>query len=84
MSDSLTSRDKFIRATDDPAHLIIRTLEDLYDLWLLPELLAEPPLRLYSKPLVDFARSVLCEPAADIDWMVIALRWALKPLSATS
>jgi hypothetical protein len=89
--NNLTSRNKFILVTDDPTDLTIRTWEDLYDLWLLPTLLAQPPLRLYPKPLVDFADSVLCEPAADIDWIynreAVGVRTALgdvlKQLKAT-
>jgi hypothetical protein len=76
---------------DDPLHRTIRTWEDLYDDWLHPTLLAQPPLRLYPKPLVEFADSVLCEPAADIDWIYnreavgarTALGDVLKQLKAT-
>ena len=72
--------------------LTIRTWQDLYNYWLLPKLLAAPPLRLYPKPLVDFADSVLCEPAADIDWIhnrvALGVRTALgevlKRLKATN
>ena len=91
MRNNLTSRNKFILVTDDPTDLTIRTWEDLYDLWLLPTLLAQPPLRLYPQPLVEFAESVLCEPAADIDWIynreAVGVRTALgdvlKQLKAT-
>ena len=91
MGEHLTSREEPIRGADDPPRLTIQTWEDLYDLWLLPKLLAEPPLRLYPQPLVDFAHSVLCEPAADIDWIynriALGIRTALgdvlKGMAAT-
>lgn len=63
-----TTRERFIRVEDDPTCLVIRTWEDLYDYFLLPKLLARPPLRLYPRPLIDFAKSVLLEPQNDIDW----------------
>lgn len=42
--------------------------EELYELWLRPKLLSTPPMKLYPKPLVDFAELVLDDPDGGVDW----------------